>query len=85
MPSIKALILGVPIIATGTGDVASQIEIGKTGWLVENHEDAIYKGVEHILHHPKETQTYKNMKTYHYDNEEVLNRAKEILFGAERI
>lgn len=82
----EALILGVPVIATDTGGVASQIEIGKTGWLVENHEDAIYKGLEHILRYPEEIQTYKeNLKIYHYDNKEVLNRAKEILFGAERI
>lgn len=82
----EALILGVPVIATNVGGVASQIEVGVNGWIVENDESAIYEGIKHILTHPDEIQTYKeNLKTYHYDNKGVLNRAKEILFGAERI
>lgn len=80
----EALILGVPVIATNVGGVASQIEVGINGWIVENDESAIYEGIKHVLTHPNEIQTYKeNLKTYYYNNEEILNRTEEILFGDE--
>lgn len=79
----EAMILGIPAIATNVGGVATQIENGVNGWVVENEEDAIYEGIKHILTHPEEVAHYReNLKSYHYNNSEVLSKTEEILFGS---
>ncbi len=77
----ESLILGTPVIATNVGGVSTQIQHGKTGWLVENNEDDIYRGLKHILDHPEEiAQVSKELKNYQYDNTDVLRRAEDVLF-----
>lgn len=76
----EALILGVPVIATNVGGISSQIEAGRTGWLVENEEGAILKGLEHILMNADEVAAYKeNLKNYEYQNSAISERMTQIL------
>ncbi|MEY8232645.1 glycosyltransferase [Oscillospiraceae bacterium 50-16] len=77
----EALILGTPVIATNVGGVSLQIQDGKTGWLVENSEEGIYKGIKYILEHPEQVAQAKVcLAQYKYDNDEILRIAKNILF-----
>lgn len=77
----EALILGVPVLATDVGGISTQITVGESGWLVDNDDTAIYKGIKHILEHPEEIEKYRsNLKNYHYDNEAVMNVTNRILF-----
>lgn len=77
----EALILGVPVLATNVGGIYTQIKNGKTGWLVENKEQEIYKILVYLLTHTEEVESAKEaLKDYVYDNEMILKNAEDILF-----
>lgn len=77
----ESFILGTPVIATDVGGVSTQVKSGQNGWLVQNDEESIYNGLEHILRHPEEiTWMKENLKSYVYDNNKILLKAKQILF-----
>lgn len=76
----EALILGVPVIATNVGGISSQIHAGENGWLVENDEKSIRKGLEHIFLNTDEIIRYKeNLKNYAYNNEAIQKKTDQIL------
>lgn len=78
----ESLILGVPVIATNVGGIASQITPGENGWLVPSSEKGIYDGLAHILTHPEEVCRYReNLKEYTYDNDSINTRTESILYG----
>ena len=78
----EALILGVPVLSTDVGGVNTQITNGENGWLVDNDDDAIYKGIKRILDNPEEIADYKNkLKTYHYDNETVMDITRTLFLN----
>lgn len=82
----ESLILGTPVIATDVGGVSTQVKDGQNGWLVQNDEESIYSGLEHILSHPEEIARVKeNLKSYEYDNKRVLLKARQILFGQDAL
>lgn len=75
----ESLIVGVPVIATNTGGVKTQVINRETGWLVENDEESIYNGIKYILDNPNEVQIMKDkLKDYVYDNEEIYNNTYEL-------
>ncbi|MBQ7363392.1 MAG: glycosyltransferase [Clostridia bacterium] len=78
----EALILGTPVFATDVGGIGTQVTPGENGWLVENDDGAIYEGLKYILDNPHEIAEYKNnLKSYHYDNEAVMDVTRTILFN----
>ena len=78
----EAMILGIPVIATDVGGVATQIQNGVNGWLIDNDDDAVYEGIKHILLHPEEISRYKeNLKNFRYQNEDILSKTEKIIFG----
>lgn len=80
----EAMILGLPVIATNVGGIASQISVGENGWLVDNDEEAIYQGLKHIFENPQEVAKYKeNLANYCYKNDEIIERTEQIIFGGE--
>ena len=80
----ESLIIGTPVLATAVGGIPGQITVGENGWLVENDEESIYQGLEHILQHPEEIKQFReNLKAYQYDNAGILQRAKEILYSPQ--
>lgn len=77
----ESLILGVPVVATNVGGISTQIVDGKTGWLVENDEEAIYQKLTELLRQPAMIEAAKeNLKDYSYDNQKILSVVEEVLF-----
>lgn len=71
----EAFILGKPVVATRVGGISTQIREGWNGWLANNNTKSIYQVLEHILNHHEEIGRYaENLKSYRYDNEEILDK-----------
>lgn len=47
--TVEAKLLGCPVLATDVAGIREQLTHGKTGWIVENDEDAIYQGLKQLL------------------------------------
>lgn len=78
----ESMILGTPVIATNVGGVSTQIENNLNGWVIENSSEAIYDGIENILNHPEQIKAFKDaLKTYKYENAEILKTAISVLIG----
>ena len=78
----EAHILGIPVLSTNVGGINTQITQNVNGWLVESTTEAIYEGIKHILLHPEEIKAFKkNLESYHYDNEKVIDNTNKIFFG----
>lgn len=46
---VKALILGLPVIATETSELKELLKNGECGLITPNTEDALYKGIKRLL------------------------------------
>lgn len=46
---VEAKILNCAVLATDVSGIREQLEHGKTGWIVENDEEAIYHGLKAVL------------------------------------
>ena len=51
--TVEAKILGCPVLATDVAGIREQLRHGETGWIVENDETAIYKGLKYLLQNPE--------------------------------
>lgn len=51
--TVEAKLLHCAVLATDVAGIREQLIHGKTGWSVENHKEAIYKGLKHLLLHPE--------------------------------
>ena len=47
--TVEAKVLNCAVLATDVSGIREQIEHGKTGWIVENNEKAIYEGLKYLL------------------------------------
>lgn len=56
---VKALILGLPIIATETPELKELLKNGESGYLVQNNETALYEGIKKLLDNPDLLQQYR--------------------------
>lgn len=75
----EALILGVPVLATNVGGIASQISDNETGWLVENTEKDITEKIKYLLLNQNEILRVKNnLKNYIYDNNQIMQITNDI-------
>lgn len=52
--TVEAKILGCPVLATDVAGIREQLRHGETGWIVENSEDGIYKGLKSLLQDSKQ-------------------------------
>lgn len=50
--TVEAKILGCPVLATDVSGIREQLIHEKTGWIVENNEEAIYEGLKYLLQNP---------------------------------
>ena len=51
--TVEAKILGCPVLATEVAGIREQLRHAETGWIVENNEDEIYRGLKFLLLHTK--------------------------------
>ncbi len=58
--TVEAKVLGCAVLATDVSGIREQLVHGETGWIVENSEDGIYRGVKYLLDHPEEMQKLKS-------------------------
>ncbi|MBQ7345863.1 MAG: glycosyltransferase [Oscillospiraceae bacterium] len=58
--TIEAKLLGCPILATDVAGIQEQLIHGKTGWIVDNNEEAIYEGLKILLSDPQKRETLRN-------------------------
>lgn len=49
--TVEAKILNCAVLATDVSGIREQMGHGQTGWIVENSEDGIYKGLKYLLEH----------------------------------
>lgn len=50
--TVEAKLLGRPVLATDVAGIREQLIHGKTGWIVDNDEEAIYQSLKHLLKVP---------------------------------
>lgn len=56
---IKALILGLPVIATETPELKELLKNGECGYIVPNNETALYEGIKKLLDDPQLLTQYR--------------------------
>ena len=77
---VESLTLGVPVLATLNSATDKLISNDYNGLIVENSLDGLYSGLKKIIENKKILKKYKNNLTnYFYDNNEQLNKIKQIL------
>lgn len=57
--TVEAKMLNCAVLATDVSGIREQLEHGRTGWIVENSENAIYEGLKHLLEHPDVCKTIR--------------------------
>lgn len=77
---VESLTLGVPVLATLNSATDKLISNDYNGLIVENSLDGLYSGLKKIIENKEILKKYKNNLTnYFYDNNEQLNKIKQIL------
>ncbi len=77
---IEAMTLKIPVLATKTSVTDKLINNNINGLVVENSIDGIYNGLKKIIENRELIAKYKNNLTdYFYDNNEQLEKIKQIL------
>lgn len=56
---VKALILGLPILANETPELKELLRNGECGYMVPNNETALYEGIKKLLDNPQLLAEYK--------------------------
>lgn len=77
---VESLTLGVPVLATLNSATDKLISNDYNGLIVENSLDGLYSGLKKIIENKEILKKYKNNLTdYFYDNNDQLNKIKQIL------
>lgn len=77
---VESLTLGVPVLATLNSATDKLISNDYNGLIVENSLDGLYSGLKKLIENKEILKKYKNNLTdYFYDNNEQLNKIKQIL------
>ena len=56
---VKALILGLPVLATETPELKELLRNGECGYMIPNNETALYEGIKKLLDNPQLLAEYK--------------------------
>ena len=56
---MKALILGLPVVATETPELKEILKNGDSGLMTPNTEEALYKGIKSLLDDPNLLEQYR--------------------------
>ena len=56
---VKALILGLPVVATETPELKELLKNGESALITANTEDSLYAGIKKLLDDPQMQEQYK--------------------------
>ena len=78
----EAMTLAKPIIATDVSGVREMLNDGELGYIIENSEEAIYKGLKYFIQHPEEAKKYQQnieAKALPFELENAVNSIEKYL------
>ena len=72
--------LGIPILTTETTSAMELVGDEKAGWVCENSEEGLYRGLKHILEHRPEIEAVKKfLGSQKLDNERPMEQFQRII------
>ena len=74
----EAMILGLPAISTNCSGPNELLNFGEYGYIVENNDKALYKGLKEIINDDKKLQYYKKKSSERVDFFNYKNRISDI-------
>lgn len=74
----EALILGLPIITTNCSGMDELLKDGEIGLITENSEEALYRGLRHLLENPDKIAYYKEQAQKRSDDFKIETLMKTI-------
>ena len=75
----EAMILGLPAISTNCSGPNELLNFGEYGYMVENNEEALYKGLKEIINDDKKLKYYKKKSSERVDFFNYKNRIRDII------
>ena len=76
----EAAALGVPTLTTETSSAREMVEQTGYGWVVENSEDGMLRGIEWLLNHPDEIEKKKqHLNALSHDNRIAVESFMELI------
>lgn len=74
----EAMILGLPVISTNCSGPNELLNFGEYGYMVENNDEALYKGLKEIINDDKKLKYYKKKSSERVDFFNYKNRISDI-------
>ena len=74
----EAMILGLPVISTNCSGPNELLNFGEYGYMVENNDEALYKGLKEIINDDKKRKYYKKKSSERVDFFNYKNRISDI-------
>ena len=74
----EAMILGLPVISTNCSGPNELLNFGEYGYMVENNEEALYKGLKEIISNDEKLKYYKKKSSERVDFFNYKNRISDI-------
>ena len=74
----EAMILGLPVISTNCSGPNELLNFGQFGYMVENNEEALYKGLKEIINSDEKFKYYKKKSKERIDFFNYKNRISDI-------
>ena len=74
----EAMILGLPVISTNCSGPNEFLNFGQFGHIVENNEEALYKGLKEIINNDEKLKYYKKKSKERVDFFNYKNRISDI-------
>lgn len=72
--------LGIPVLTTDTTSAKELVWNEKAGWVCENSEEGLYRGLKHILEHRSEIEAVKKfLGSQKLDNERPMEQFQRII------
>ena len=82
--AVKALILGMPIVATKTPENNELFKNGECALMVSNSENGLYDGIKQFLDNPKLLDEYRmksEMRGYEFDIEALMAPVESLILN----
>lgn len=78
----EGFIMGLPAIVTEYSSAREQVEHGVDGYVMENSEDGVYRGVKYVISHRDELERWRtNVAAKDYSNTEEIRRVEALIDG----